>query len=267
MMKLPNYSFKQLFSGGLLCCLILLAAYLFQAFFPEMYVDEFSSSMNLLMWLTLFVGALLWTFREKGEHGLFSKIIDWQFIAAFMLITADQIYLIMPREIHQAIAPELSFYTIPLLVVIGIMVAGTIKVSGILYKKLADERRQTILQTQKINELLASTPTEQKDISIVRMLIENKSIAQFSARDYLLLIEGCQMIDPVFFAWLKKKDCQLPPRDIILCVLIRMHKTKEEILSIFCINDGSYRTMKSRARKRLDIGDMELESFLQSELK
>ena len=33
-MKFSTYSFKQLLSGGLLCCLILLAAYIFQAFFP-----------------------------------------------------------------------------------------------------------------------------------------------------------------------------------------------------------------------------------------
>ena len=56
-MKFSTYSFKQLLSGGLLCCLILLAAYIFQAFFPGVYVDAFSSSMHLLMWLTLFVGA------------------------------------------------------------------------------------------------------------------------------------------------------------------------------------------------------------------
>lgn len=266
-MKFSIYPFKQLLSGGLLCCLILLAAYIFQAFFPEMYVDAFSSSMHLLMWLILFVGALLWTFRAKGERIGISEVIDWQFIAAFILITADEIYMIMPREIHMEIAPVLSEYTIPVLAVIGIMVAATIKVSITLYQKLADERRQAVLQTQKIQQLLDSPPTGQKDIVLLRKLIENRSIAQFSAKDYLLLVGECQMIDPEFFAWLKKQGCQLPPRDIVLCVLIRMHKTKEEILTVFCITDGTYRTMKSRARKRLGIGDEELESFLQTALK
>ena len=181
-MKFSTYSFKQLLSGGLLCCLILLAAYIFQAFFPGMYVDAFSSSMHLLMWLTLFVGALLWTFHEKGETFGISEVIDWQFIAAFILITADEIYMIMPREIHMEIAPVLSEYTIPVLAVIGIMVAATIKVSITLYHKLADERRQ-------------------------------------------------------------------------------------EILSIFCITDGTYRTMRSRARKRLGLDDKDLDIFLQKELK
>lgn len=266
-MKFSTYSFKQLLSGGLLCCLILLAAYIFQAFFPGMYVDAFSSSMHLLMWLTLFVGALLWTFHEKGETFGISEVIDWQFIAAFILITADEIYMIMPREIHMEIAPVLSEYTIPVLAVIGIMVAATIKVSITLYHKLADERRQAILQAQKIQQLLDSPPPEQKGISFLRKLVENQSIAQFSAKDYLLLVEGCQIVDTEFFNWLKKQDFQLPPRDIVLCVLIRMYKKKEEILSIFCITDGTYRTMRSRARKRLGLDDKDLDIFLQKELK
>ena len=34
-----------------------------------MYVDAFSSSFYLFAWLILFVGALLWTLREKGTSG------------------------------------------------------------------------------------------------------------------------------------------------------------------------------------------------------
>lgn len=262
-MKQSIYSFKQLLSGGLLCCAILLAAYIFQAFFPEMYVDAFSSSIHLLMWLTLFVGALLWTFRTKGERIGISEIIDWQFIAAFILITADQIYIIMPKEMHLEIAPVLSEYTIPVLVVVGVMVAGTIKVSIALYQKLQNERQLSIIQSQKLQQLLTSPLSVQKGISLVRKLIENKSIAQLSVQDYLSLVEGCRTIDPGFFGWLKSQNLQLPPRDIVLCVLIRMYKTKKEVLSVLCVSDGSYRTMRSRVRKRLGIIDKELETFLQ----
>lgn len=261
-MKQSTYSFKQLLSGGLLCCTILLAAYIFQAFFPEMYVDVFSSSIHLTMWLTLFVGALLWTFRERGASGIPSEITDWQCIAAFLLITADQIYIMLPKEIHNEIAPALSTYTIPTLVVVGILIAGIIKFSISLYQKLQNERQQSIIQTQRLQQLLASPLSTEKGSPLVRKLIENKSIAQFSAKDYLSLIEGCQIIDPDFFCWLKIQKFQLPPRDIVLCILIRMNKTKEEILSIFCISAGSYRTMRSRARKRLGIGDEDLEIFL-----
>lgn len=262
MMKQSIYSFKQLLSGGLLCCAILLAAYIFQAFFSEMYVDAFSSSIHLSMWLTLFVGALLWTFREREAHGIPSEITDWQCIAAFLLITADQIYVVMPKEIHQEVAPTLSTYTIPTLVVVGILIAGIIKYSILLYQKLQNERQQSIIQSQKLQQLLASPLSTQRGISLVRKLIENKSIAQLSAQDYLSLVEGCRTIDPDFFCWLKSQNLQLPPRDIVLCVLIRMYKTKEEILSVLCVSDVSYRTMRSRARKRLGIIDKELEAFL-----
>ena len=187
-MKFSTYSFKQLLSGGLLCCLILLAAYIFQAFFPEMYVDAFSSSIHLSMWLTLFVGALLWTFREREAHGIPSEITDWQCIAAFLLITADQIYVVMPKEIHQEVALALSTYTIPTLVVVGILIAGIIKYSISLYQKLQNERQQSIIQSQKLQQLLASPLSTQRGISLVRKLIENKSIAQLSAQDYLSLV-------------------------------------------------------------------------------
>lgn len=263
-MKQSVYSFKQLLSGGLLCCAILLAAYLFQVFFPEMFVDSFSSSLYLLMWLSLFVGALVWTFREKEERGVLSKIIDWQFIAAFLLITADQIYIIMPKEVHVELGPVLSAYTLPTLIIIGILMAGIIRFSISLKRKLENEHQQSILQTHRLQQLLDSPPARQAGIPLVRQLIENQSIAQLSASEYAVLIEGCQIIDPDFFAWMKAHDIHLPPRHLVLCVLIRMHKTKEEILSIFSISEGNYRTMKSRIRDGLGIEDKDMEKFLQT---
>ena len=68
-MKQVVYSFKQLFSGGLLCCGVIVIAYLSEIFFPELYVDAFSSSIYLTLWMVLFVGALLWTIREPQSLG------------------------------------------------------------------------------------------------------------------------------------------------------------------------------------------------------
>lgn len=53
--------------------------------------------------------------------------------------------MIMPKDIHREMTPVLSGYTIPVLVVVGIMVAGTIKVSIVLYRKLVDEHSLIIL--------------------------------------------------------------------------------------------------------------------------
>lgn len=250
-------------SGGLLCCCVLVVAYLFQALFPGMYVDAFSSSFILSMWLVIFVGALLWTLRE-GKDKIPFEVADWQCIAAFLLLVSDQIYVIMPKEIHQAIAPALSTYTIPTLVVGGLILTGLIKLSSSLFYLLQSERRKAILQTQRLQEILAIPPLQQKNIALLRKLIENKSIYQFTATEYLSLVEECRLIDPDLFIWLRNQNIQLPARDIVLCVLIRMCKTKEEILSILAINDGTYRTMKSRIRKRLSLGDNDLETFMQN---
>ena len=244
---------KSRLAGGLLCCLVLLAAYLFQMFFPGMYVDAFSSSFYLFAWLILFVGALLWTLREKGTSGLPSEITDWQCIAAFLLIVANQIYVVMPKEVHVELAPVISAYTLPVLVIVGLAIAGIVKLSISFYRSLEIERQKTILQEKRLQELLSSPPP----------VLENQSIYQLTASENLTLIEGCRAIDPDFFVWLKNKQIKIPPRHIVYCVLIRMRKTKKEILSIFDISDGACRAMRSRVRASLGIEDEDMETFLQ----
>lgn len=255
-------SLKHKLAGGLLCCCILLAAYLFQILFSELYMDAFSSSIYLAGWMTLLVGALLWTLREKDTHGLPTEIIEWQCVASFLLIVSDQVYIIMPKEIHISIDPVLSTYTIPALVMGGLVITVLIKFSISLHWRLANEREQAALQARRLQDLLASPIPEQKDLLLVRKLLENASIAQFTNEEFLLLMEGCRMLDPILFNWLKKRGIKLPSRDIVLCVLIRLRKSKDEILSILGLCDGSYRTLKSRVRKRIGIEHDDFETFL-----
>lgn len=255
---------KERLAGGLLCCLVLAVAYLFQYFFSEVYIDALSSSYYLTLWMIIFVGAALWTIREKETKALPAEVTDWQCIAAFLLVVSSQIYNIMPKEIHASIAPIISVYTIPVFAIVCLTVTGLIKFSISIYHLLENERRQAALERQRLQEILSCPPTEKKEISLVRNLLENQSIAQFSAKKYLLLVEECRIIDPVLFAWLSDKNLKVTSRDIVLFVLIRMRKTKEEILSIFSISESSYRTMKSRARDRLCLENHDLETFLQA---
>lgn len=254
---------KTRLAGGLLCCLVLIVAYLFQFFYSNIYVDPFSSSHFSLIWLILFVCALLWTFRDKRIHGLPTELTDWPCIAAFLLVVANQIYIVIPKEVHVQLAPALSIYAIPVLVIVGLVVAGIVKLSISLYRLLINEQQKTRLQETRLRELLSSPPSLMESVIYVRKLLENKSIYQLSADEYLMLIEGCRAVDPVFFVWLKDKQIQLPPRDIVFCVLIRMRKTKEDILSIFNISDGAYRTLRFRVKGRLGMEDSDVESFLQ----
>ena len=120
-----------------------------------------------------------------------------------------------------------------------------------------------ILQEKRLQELLSSPPPVLEGVIFVRRLLENQSIYQLTASENLTLIEGCRAIDPDFFVWLKDKQIKIPPRHIVYCVLIRMRKTKKEILSIFDISDGACRAMRSRVRASLGIEDEDMETFLQ----
>lgn len=260
---LPLVGFiKNRLAAGLLCCLVLVAAYLFQLYFSDAYTDALSSSIYFSTWLTLFVGALLWTFRERNTQMLPFDVTDWQFIVVLLLITSDQIYIILLKGFRQEVALALSNYTLPALVVGSIVIAVLIKLLISLYRLLDNERRQSALQTQRLQSLLASPLSVQKNNCFVRRLIINESIFQLSAADYLLLVEECRTVDPDFFVWLKERNIELPPRDIVWCILVRMQKRREEIISILGVTDNTYRTMLSRFRKRLCVRDVDLETFL-----
>ena len=150
----------------------------------------------------------------------------------------------MPKEVHVELAPVISAYTLPVLVIVGLAIAGIVKLSISFYRSLEIERQKTILQEKRLQELLSSPPPVLEGVVFVRRLLENQSIYQLTASENLTLIK-------------------IPPRHIVYCVLIRMRKTKKEILSIFDISDGACRAMRSRVRASLGIEDEDMETFLQ----
>lgn len=256
---------KERLEGGLLCCILIAGAYLMQYVFPAMHIDAYSSSFYFFLWMLLFVGAVLWTIREKGTRGLPTVVTDWQCIAAFLLVVGDQAYKLLPNEIHSSLAPVISAYSLPLLVVVSILVAGLIKFSITGYRLLENERKKSALEIQRLQEIIATPPpppTELKNGWFCRKLILNESIAQLDTQEMLVLAEECRVIDSAFFIWLSDKNLKLKTRDIVYFVLIRLGRNKEQIMSIFRMNDNAYSTMKSRAKKRLGIGDEDLRTFL-----
>lgn len=256
---------KERLEGGLLCCLLIAGAYLMQYIFPAMHVDAYSSSYYFFFWMLLFVGAVLWTIREKGTRGLPTVVTDWQFIAAFLLVVGDQVYKLLPKETIVSIAPVISAYSLPLLVVVSLLVAGLIKFSITKSRLLENERKKSALEIQRLQEIIATPPppsTELKSDSFCRRLILNESIAQLDTQEMLVLAEECRVIDPELFVWLSDKNLKLKSRDIVYFVLIRLGRNKEQIMSVFRMNENAYSTMKSRAKKRLGIGDEDLRTFL-----
>ena len=259
------YSIKDRLSGGLLCCCVVLAAYFFQIFFSELYVDAFSSSIYLAGWMTLLVGAMFWTLREEDAHGLPEEIVEWQCVAAFLLTVGEQIYIITPKQIHDDIAPVLSNYTIPVLVIGSLLTTVLIKWAISLHRRLKQERERTALQAHQLQQLLNSPIPEQEGCLLVRKLFENEPIIQLTNKELLMLIEESRKLDPTLFKWLKETDHHFSSRDIIYLILIRLRKSKEEILFILGISNDTYRTMKSRVRKRIDVRTAnDLETYLKA---
>lgn len=115
-----------------------------------------------------------------------------------LLIVANQIYVVMPKEVHVELAPVLSAYTLPVLVIVSLAIAGIVKLSISFYRSLEIERQKTILQEKRLQELLSSPPPVLEGVIFVRRLLENQSIYQLTASENLTLIEGCRAIDPDF---------------------------------------------------------------------
>lgn len=98
----------------------------------------------------------------------------------------------MPKEVHVELAPALSAYTLPVLIIVGLAIAGIVKLAVSFYRLLELERQKTILQEKRLQEMLSSPPSALEGVVYMRRLLENKSIYQLTASEYLTLIEGCQ---------------------------------------------------------------------------
>lgn len=59
-----------------------------------------------------------------------------------LLIVANQIYVVMPKEVHVELAPVISAYTLPVLVIVGLAIAGIVKLSISFYRSLEIERQK-----------------------------------------------------------------------------------------------------------------------------
>lgn len=82
-------------------------------------------------------------------------------------------------------------------------------------------------------------------------IIQNKDISQLDTKSLRCLIDCYEQIDKALLSWIKEKNAKLTPREIVICILIRMGKNKNEIIKLLRCSDGSYRTMKNRIKKGL----------------
>lgn len=129
------------------------------------------------------------------------------------------------------------------------------------------EQEENTPKTKEIRNEDGQEIREKKEM-LYRKLLTNETISQLSNAQLRLLIEECQQhLDPEFFRWLRQKRIEnLPARNIIFCILIRLHKNADEIKQILGMSHGAYRTYKSRLVRRLQGTEhptITFEAFLQ----
>ena len=123
------------------------------------------------------------------------------------------------------------------------------------------------LKCEQEIKLIIQQAAPDSEKRLYRKLLTNEPISQLSNAELLSLVKDCQQhLDPGFFLWLRQNRIEgLTARNIILCVLIRLHKDTSEIEQILGMSHGTYRTYKSRLASRLQGTEQSdtFEKFLQ----
>ena len=93
-------------------------------------------------------------------------------------------------------------------------------------------------------------------VSGIRFYIDalhNCNLSQLSSDELHSFVCCYSQIDKHFFYYLQKEKIQLSPRELFICILIRMGKEKTDIFEILRCSDGAYRTLKNRIKGKLRI--------------
>ena len=85
---------------------------------------------------------------------------------------------------------------------------------------------------------------------LYNQIINGQKIGRWSKEDYKNFIDYYQSIDFLFVYSFETDYIRLSDRQKIFLILCHIGKTKEEIMQIMTLEDGSFRSMKSRVEKQ-----------------
>ena len=95
-------------------------------------------------------------------------------------------------------------------------------------------------------------PPSQVITYLEKMKDEGRRLSQLSVKEWEAVADKLRDgDDPRFYRWIERCRIDLKGRDLVVCLLIRAGKKKENIKQMLEINDGTYRTMKSRIVARI----------------
>ena len=273
--------------GGLLCIVLFL---IYADTKTGIYADIFGSSWDVLWWAFVLAATLWWTWRESKTQRLPVEVPEWAFLAAFLLMVANQYYVLLLSKQTTEMPNTLTIhtYSLPAILICGGLLGAAIYFSTkFLYRwnkewKIRQSEHEAHRQTeeahktekekyeQEIKELnkFIKQSTYKSGETLYRKLLTNQSVYHLTNAKLLSLVKECQLhLDPELFLWLKRNQIEgLSARNVIICILIRLHKNADEIEQILGISHGAYRTSKSRINSCLqkkEKPDITLEEFLQ----
>ncbi len=261
---------NQPLSGMVLCCVVLVLVYVEVRRLSRVddMPDGFAISWQVFGLMALLALTLWVTWRGSRTCRLPSAVPEWAVFGAFVLTVSNSCYALLPKSFHDSWDVPLHSYLLPVVFLGGaftfLLMVGIAKA----VKRQKEERRLRMLEHEEFVRQL-NAPSSDKEHSLVRLLLENRSIMHLSRKELLRLVSECRVVDAPFFRWLREEGYAdvLKPREILYCVLVRMYKGKEDIRQILGLEEGSYRTFKSRLaaklREQSGIGD-DMTEFLRS---
>lgn len=118
--------------------------------------------------------------------------------------------------------------------------------------------------SKRKSEMLTRTQSALAGMKFYILALQGSDMSQLNAKELRCLVDCYRQLNPKFFYWLEKKQVDLTPREITLCILFHMGKNKNEIISMLRCSDGSYRTMKNRIKKefQIDVAYNDVEAFV-----
>lgn len=82
-------------------------------------------------------------------------------------------------------------------------------------------------------------------------ILQNQNLSQLKIKELSNFITFYMQIDTNFSSWIVEKKELLTQREILICILIRMGKEKQDIINSLRCSDGAYRTLKNRIKSKL----------------
>lgn len=120
--------------------------------------------------------------------------------------------------------------------------------------------------SKRKSEMLTRTQSALAGMKFYILALQGNDMSQLNTKELRCLVDCYRQLNPKFFYWLEKKQVDLTPREITLCIFFHMGKNKNDIISILRCSDGSYRTMKNRIKKefQIDAAHNDVEAFVKS---